>query len=151
MLDKWNPIGSTLPCALPSTGCKALGTRLKDCVVKDIGDYANSNAIGLPNDSISSVRVGSNAQAIVCKDNDFKGDCILLTRDVSFLNNGRVGNDQISSVKVQQLGTSVCPPGNNQVSSSPTRAFSATAWSRISASMPARGPSDCPTIRSPRC
>ena len=89
---------------------------LGDCVVKDIGDYANSNAIGLPNDSISSVRVGSNAQAIVCKDNDFKGDCILLTKDVSFLNNDRVGNDQISSVKVQPLGTSACPPGNNQVS-----------------------------------
>jgi hypothetical protein len=89
---------------------------LGDCVVKDIGDYANSNAIGLPNDSISSVRVGTNAQAIVCKDNDFKGDCILLTKDVSFLNNDRVGNDQVSSVKVQQLGTTACPPGNNQVS-----------------------------------
>jgi hypothetical protein len=89
---------------------------LGDCVVKDIGDYANSNAIGLPNDSISSVRVGSNAQAIVCKDNDFKGDCILLTSDLSFLNNDRVGNDQISSVRIQQLGTTACPPGNNQVS-----------------------------------
>ena len=89
---------------------------LGDCVVKDIGDFANSGAIGLPNDSISSVRVGPNAQAIVCKDNDFKGDCILLTRDVSFLNNDRVDNDQVSSAKVQQLGTSACPPGINQVS-----------------------------------
>src|SRR5215469_15972107 len=86
------------------------------CVVKEFGDFANSNAIGLPNDSISSVRVGINAQAVVCKDNDFKGDCILLTKDVSFLNDDQVGNDQISSAKVQQLGTTACPPGNNQVS-----------------------------------
>jgi len=89
---------------------------LGDCVVKDIGDFASSNAIGLPNDSISSVRVGPDAQAIVCKDNDFNGDCILLTGDVSFLNNDRVGNDQVSSAKVQQLGTTACPPGINQVS-----------------------------------
>ena len=67
------------------------------CVVKNFGDYANSSAIGLPNDSISSLRVGSNAQVILCKDNNFKGDCILLNKDVSFLNNDRVGNDQVSS------------------------------------------------------
>jgi hypothetical protein len=42
------------------------------CVVKEFGDFANSNQIGLPNDSISSVRVGNNAQVIVCKDDDSK-------------------------------------------------------------------------------
>jgi hypothetical protein len=62
------------------------------CVVKTFGDYPNSGAIGLPNDSISSVRVGTGAQVVVCKDNDFQGDCILLTNDVSFLNDNRVGN-----------------------------------------------------------
>src|SRR5262245_16046397 len=48
------------------------------CVIKGAGDYPNAGAIGLPNDSISSVKVGTNAQVVLCKDNDFKGDCILL-------------------------------------------------------------------------
>jgi hypothetical protein len=47
------------------------------CVVRGIGVYPNANSIGLPNDSISSVKVGGNAQAVLCKDNDFGGDCIL--------------------------------------------------------------------------
>ena len=35
---------------------------------------------------------------------------------MNFLNNNRVGNDQVSSAKVQPLGTTECAPGNNQVS-----------------------------------
>jgi hypothetical protein len=89
---------------------------LGECVVKNIGNYASSGAIGLPNDSISSIRVGADAQTVVCRDNDFKGDCILLTSDVRFLNNDRVGNDQVSSAKVQARGFTACQPGSNQVS-----------------------------------
>jgi hypothetical protein len=83
-------------------------------VVKGVGVYASAGAIGLPNDSISSVRIGPNAQAVICKDNDFKGDCILLTSDVRFLTGDRVGNDAVSSAKVQPLGTAECEPGPNQ-------------------------------------
>ncbi|MGC2199866.1 MAG: hypothetical protein WA633_06915, partial [Stellaceae bacterium] len=85
------------------------------CVVKGIGEYPNSGAIGLPNDSISSVRLGSNAQAVICKDNGFHGDCILLGTSVSFVNGNHVGNDQVSSAKVQLAGTTECMPGSNQV------------------------------------
>jgi len=86
------------------------------CVVRSLGDYPTSEAIGLRNDSISSLRVGANAQVIVCKDVQFRGDCILLDHDVSFLNDRRVGNDAVTSLKVQALGTNQCPPGPNQVS-----------------------------------
>ena len=86
------------------------------CVVKGLGNYASAGAIGLPNDSISSVQLGPNAQAVVCKDNNFQGDCILISSSVSFLNNSRVGNDEVSSAKVQTTGTTECMPGNNQVS-----------------------------------
>lgn len=86
------------------------------CVVRGIGDFPTSEAIGLPNDSISSLRIGANAQVIVCKDVNFRGDCILLDQDVSFLNDRRVGNDAVTSLKVQALGTNQCPPGPNQVS-----------------------------------
>jgi hypothetical protein len=89
---------------------------LGQCVVKDIGDYPNSGAIGLPNDSISSIKVGANAQTVVCKDNNYGGDCILVTSDTHFLTGDRVGNDQISSAKVQPRGASACAPGANQAS-----------------------------------
>ncbi|HTN78316.1 MAG TPA: hypothetical protein VMK16_01485 [Acidimicrobiales bacterium] len=88
---------------------------LGSCVVKDIGEYPNSGVIGLPNDSISSVRIGAGAQAVVCKDTGFLGDCILLDRDVAFLNGPRVGNDEVSSAKVQAAGTTSCQPGDGQV------------------------------------
>jgi hypothetical protein len=86
------------------------------CVVKGLGNYASAGAIGLPNDSISSVQIGPNAQAVVCKDNNFQGDCILITSSVSYLNGGRVGNDEVSSAKVQAVGMTECMPGNNQAS-----------------------------------
>ncbi len=89
---------------------------LGQCVVKDIGDYPSSGAIGLPNDSISSIKVGANAQTVVCKDNNFGGDCILVTGDIPLLSGDRVGNDQISSAKVQRRGASACVPGPNQAS-----------------------------------
>ncbi|MDI3465263.1 MAG: VCBS repeat-containing protein [Nitrospira sp.] len=86
------------------------------CVVRDVGEFPNAEAIGLPNDSISSLRVGANVQVIVCKDTNFGGDCIRLDRDVSFLNDRRVGNDAVTSLRVQAIGTNQCPPGPNQVS-----------------------------------
>ena len=89
---------------------------LGSCVVKEFGDYANSGAIGLPNDLISAIRVVANAQTVVCKDNGFQGDCILVTADTPFVNGDRVGNDQISSAKVQMRGTSECQPADNQAS-----------------------------------
>ncbi|MGA2636248.1 hypothetical protein [Methylocella sp.] len=86
------------------------------CVVKDLGSYANAGEIGLPNDSISSLRLGRNVQVVLCKDDDFKGDCILLDAGESFLNNNRVGNDQVSSLRVEPLGAKECPPQQGQAS-----------------------------------
>ncbi|MGH6823553.1 MAG: hypothetical protein ACREC4_08705, partial [Methylocella sp.] len=89
---------------------------LGSCVVRNIGDYPTSESIGLPNDSISSVRVGNNAQVEVCTDVQYRGDCILLTADTKFLNSDRVPNDSVTALKVQARGTRDCPPGANQAS-----------------------------------
>lgn len=86
------------------------------CVIRGVGEFPNAESIGLPNDSISSLRVGANVQVIVCKDSNFRGDCIRLNRDVSFLNDRRVGNDAVTSLRVEASGTDQCPPGPNQVS-----------------------------------
>jgi hypothetical protein len=89
---------------------------LGSCVVRSIGDYPGSEAIGLPNDSISSIRVGAGVQAVICTDAAFKGDCVLLTSDTKFLQGDRVGNDQVTSAKIQRRGAEECAPSNNQVS-----------------------------------
>jgi hypothetical protein len=86
------------------------------CVVRNIGEYPGSAGIGQPNDSISSIRVGTGVRVVICTDASFKGDCILLTSDNSFLQRSRVGNDEVTSVKIQRRGMQECIPSNNQVS-----------------------------------
>jgi|GEM_PF-6477571 len=85
------------------------------CVVRGRGDYPNSGAIGLPNDSISSIRLGPNARVSICRDNDFKGDCIAITNDTPLLGGKRVGNDTISSLQVQPANAQACAPNDDQV------------------------------------
>ena len=55
------------------------------CVVKGIGDYSNPSSIGLPNDSISSLKVGSNVKATLCRDDNYGGGCEDFTGDDSDL------------------------------------------------------------------
>lgn len=71
------------------------------CVQKGIGEYPNPGEIGLPNDSISSVKVGANVRAILCKNDGFN-DCEELERDDGHLGDNPIGNDTISSVKVER-------------------------------------------------
>ena len=84
------------------------------CVVKGIGEYPNPGAIGLPNDSISSVKVGGNVKAILCRDDNYGGGCETFTSDDPDLGNNSIGNDQVSSVKVE-LRVSPCNPNADQV------------------------------------
>ncbi|MDX9953134.1 MAG: Ig-like domain-containing protein [Anaerolineae bacterium] len=71
------------------------------CVVKGIGQYSNPSAIGLPNDSISSVKVGGNVRAVLCKDDNYGGGCETFNGDDPDLSNNSIGNDQVSSAKVE--------------------------------------------------
>ncbi|MGQ9494041.1 MAG: peptidoglycan DD-metalloendopeptidase family protein [Anaerolineae bacterium] len=71
------------------------------CVVKGIGEYPDSGSIGLPNDSISSIKVGANVRAILCRDNGY-GGCETFTNDDPNLSDNTIGNDSVSSVKVER-------------------------------------------------
>jgi spore coat protein U-like protein len=71
------------------------------CVVKGVGNYSNPSAIGLPNDSISSIRVGSNVKATLCRDDNYGGGCETFTGDDSDLRGNSIGNDQVSAAKVE--------------------------------------------------
>jgi len=65
-------------------------------------NFTSTDTLGIPNDSISSIKGGNGVRALVCKDIDYKGDCQSPLQNWSDLSNTVVGNDQISSIKVLQ-------------------------------------------------
>lgn len=81
------------------------------CVVKGVGEYPNPAAIGLPNDAISSIKVGGSVQALLCRDDNYGSTCETLTGDDPNLSDNPVGNDQVSSAKVEWRA---CSPGADQ-------------------------------------
>ena len=86
------------------------------CVVLGIGDYPTATSTGLPNDSISSLRVGSEVQVYACRDENFAGACVVIRGAHPTMVNTGMGNDQITSIKVQPIGAAPpCDPGPSQV------------------------------------
>lgn len=64
-----------------------------------IGEYPNPGALGVSNDSISSIKVGGNVKATLCRDDNY-GGCEDFTSDDSHLGDNSIGNDSVSSAKV---------------------------------------------------
>ena len=82
------------------------------CVVLGIGDYPTATSTHLPNDSISSVRVGADVQVYACRDENFGGACTVLHGTHANMGGDPVGNDAITSIKVQPIGAPPpCDPG----------------------------------------
>ena len=73
-----------------------------DCVkLSKIGyQLPNMDGFEIPNDSISSIKVGSKVRALVCEHNDYEGVCESLLQDESNLGDLDIGNDSISSIKI---------------------------------------------------
>lgn len=71
------------------------------CVVKGIGAYTNPSAIGMPNDSISSVMVGSNVRLLLFEHDGYQGRSSTFSGNDSNLSNNTIGNDSASSMKVE--------------------------------------------------
>ena len=84
------------------------------CVTKGIGSYSNPAALGLPNDSISSIKVGSNVKATLCRDDNYSGTCESFTDNDGDLTDSGIGNDQVSSAKVESRG-GACAPSADQI------------------------------------
>jgi hypothetical protein len=72
------------------------------CVVKNLGSYVSPGAIGLPNDSISSVKVGSNVMLRLYEHDNYAGRASLFTGNDSNLGDNTIGNDSVSSMKVER-------------------------------------------------
>jgi hypothetical protein len=113
---KVQPIGAALPCE-PGPLQVALyedANYAGDCRRLPIGDYATATSTGLPNDSVSSIRVGPGAQVRVCSEAYFAGTCNLVTVDAPYLGTLSVGNDHLTSAKVRALGASDSPQDFDQ-------------------------------------
>ena len=70
------------------------------CSVRGVGSYQSAGAFGLANDSMSSMRVGQNVAVTLCEHNSFGGKCQTFTRSSPNIGRSRVGNDEVSSIKV---------------------------------------------------
>jgi hypothetical protein len=82
------------------------------CRVLSQGSYPSAEAIGLPNDSISSVMVGSGARAYLCRNQNLGGTCERFSADDANLSNNSIGNDQVTSLRVEVLA--IAPSLGNQ-------------------------------------
>jgi fibro-slime domain-containing protein len=79
------------------------------CVVKGVGTYNSIDKFGpLPNDSASSIRVGANVKAILTRDYNVTGPSETFTDDDNnFSDNADIGNDTMSSFRVESAKTTV--------------------------------------------
>jgi hypothetical protein len=71
------------------------------CVIKNVGEYPNAASIGVNNDDISSVMVGTNVRLILCRDVDYLGGCETFSGDDPNLTDNSIGDNQASSAKVE--------------------------------------------------
>ncbi len=87
------------------------------CVIKGIGEYPNPDSIGLPNDSISSIKVGSGANVRLCANDGLNSPCEYFSQDDNQLNYfDSMPDNATSSMKVEGGGpTTNCQPGESEV------------------------------------
>lgn len=79
-----------------------------NCQLMGLGLYPNS--AGVPNDSMSSIKVGSNVRVSLCRDSAFRGTCQTIDagRQLGRLGYESIGNDTVSSVRVVPASTPDC-------------------------------------------
>jgi hypothetical protein len=71
------------------------------CEIKNIGKYDSAQALGLPNDSISSVKVGQNVRLVLCMHGSQTEPCEIFMNDDPNLGDNYIGNDQVTSARVE--------------------------------------------------
>jgi hypothetical protein len=71
------------------------------CTYLGVGLYPDAGSTGLPNDSISSIKVGANVKATLFQDWQFNGFQQTFAGDVAYLGWYGIGNDTVSSLRVE--------------------------------------------------
>jgi hypothetical protein len=73
------------------------------CVVLDGGTYNDPASMNIPNDSVSSVKVGNSAQLELCRDSGLSNTCEWFSSDNSDLSTTSINAVQTSSAQVVDL------------------------------------------------
>lgn len=111
--NAWVIVPNSSPPPTPTPDCNPNADQIAlyvdanyggQCTTKGVGDYTNPGAIGLPNDAISSIKVGGNVKATLCRDDNYGGVCEVFTTDDANLGDNGLGDNQVSSVKVESRG-----------------------------------------------
>lgn len=86
------------------------------CVKLKAGEYKDAAAIGLANNTMSAIKVGSGVYAIACDGDNFTGACEVFDgNDGDLRNNPTIKNDRVSSLKiVQSKNSQVCSPRSSE-------------------------------------
>ena len=84
------------------------------CKILKESSYLNKHNIGLPYNSISSIKVGSNAIAKLCNDSSFNGTCEYINYNDESLSDNDIGNDRLSSIYVF-TGSLNCTPKSDEI------------------------------------
>jgi len=102
-------VATTPPKAIFYADCDMKGASVE----LSAGKYSNSTAIGLKNDSISSIKVPKGLKVAIYEDNDFKGavkewvakdgDMYIKCLTNEKINTTKNWNDRISSIKITAL------------------------------------------------
>ncbi|WP_347597831.1 PA14 domain-containing protein [Acrocarpospora sp. B8E8] len=86
------------------------------CVLKGMGEYPNPESIGLPNDSITSIKVGSGANVRLCDNAGLNSPCEYFSANDPDLANNMINTNTVSSMKVEGgAPTTGCVPNDSQV------------------------------------
>ncbi len=80
-----------------------------------IGDYGDASALGIANDSVTSIKVGRNVEVILCTDANYLGTCQDFTGNNWSLANTSVGDNQVSSARVVKKLVLVSPPNGSSL------------------------------------
>lgn len=70
------------------------------CQTLSAGDYNSPYDFHLPDNGVSSIQIGSNVQATLCRDFNLAGPCDTFTHNDPNLSDNLIGNDQLSSIRV---------------------------------------------------
>lgn len=83
------------------------------CVVKDIGRYDDPTALGMPNDTITSIRVGSLVKVRACDNAGNNSPCEEFDHDDGNLYDNMINTDTISSAEITSRGAVVFCDGTD--------------------------------------
>jgi len=71
------------------------------CQKLKVGQYNNADQFGLPDDSITSVLVGSRVNTYFCSESNLRGTCEWINVNDPWLGDNSIGNDTLSSLRVE--------------------------------------------------